>query len=68
MKKLIKKLRLCYSILKSDNWMVATDGIVGFKCTPRFWNNSIRQLNNMLDEEESQNAAVDEVNSILNNK
>lgn len=68
MKRLIKKLRLCYCILKSDDWIVAAGGIVSVRTTTTYWNRNVRQLNDMVEDAFSQNAAVDEVNSILNNK
>ena len=68
MKRLIKKLRLCYCILKSDDWIVSAGGIVSIRASSTFWNRSVRQLNDMSEDAFAQNAAVDEVNSILNNK
>jgi hypothetical protein len=68
MKKLIKKLRICYNILKSDDWIVSAGDIVSIRASPSFWNKSARQLNDMSEDAFAQNAAVDEVNSILNNK
>ena len=68
MKKLIKKLKLCYSLLKSDDWIVSAGDIVSIRASASFWKESVIQINNMADECFAQNAAVDEVNSILNNK